>query len=79
MNIEVGEVGDLVWDNASKDIGIIVSLSHDTCKVWWDENCLLGYADTTTETHYSFKEHSRCDPEVEAYCLLENREKYYEH
>jgi len=72
------QIGDLVWDNMAKDIGIIVSISHHTCKIWWDENCLLGYAGTTNETHYSFKEHPQCNPEAEAYCLLENREKYYE-
>jgi len=72
------EVGDLVWDNMTSDIGIIVSISHHTCKVWWDESCLLGYASVTVETHYSFKEHPQCNSGAEAYCLLENREKYYE-
>ena len=72
------EVGDLVWDNMTSDIGIIVSISPHTYRVWWDESCLLGYASVTVETHYSFKEHPQCNSGAEAYCLLENREKYYE-
>ena len=76
------EVGDLVWDNQFKDIGVIVALDHDKCTytVWWDENSLLGRADTTGEAFTSFLEHiSARGPDAEAYCLLENREKYYEH
>ena len=73
------EVGDLVWDNMASDIGIVVSISHYTCTVWWDENSLLGRADTTGESFSNFKEHPHCNPKAGAYCLLENREKYYEH
>ena len=63
------EVGDLVWDNMASDIGIVVGLDHDRCvyTVWWDENSLLG------------REHPQHNPKAEAYCLLENKEKYYEH
>ena len=75
------EVGDLVWDNMASDIGVIVALDHDKCTytIWWDENCLLGRADTTGESFTNFKEHPHHNPKAEAYCLLENREKYYEH
>ena len=75
------EVGDLVWDNMASDIGIVVALDYDryTCTVWWDENCLLGRADTTGEAFTNFKEHPQHNPKAEAYCLLENKEKYYEH
>ena len=73
------EVGDLVWDNMASDIGIVVALDYDryTCTVWWDENCLLGRADTTGEAFTNFKEHPQHNPKAEAYCLLENKEKYY--
>ena len=73
------EVGDLIWDNMASDIGIVVALDHDRCTytVWWDENSLLGRADTTGESLSNFKEHPHCNSEGEAYCLLENREKYY--
>ena len=52
------EVGDLVWDNMASDIGIVVGLDHDRCvyTVWWDENSLLGRADTTGEAFTNFKE-----------------------
>ena len=75
------EVGDLVWDNMASDIGIVVALDYDryTCTVWWDENALLGRADTTGEAFTNFKEHPQHNPKAEAYCLLENKEKYYEH
>ena len=73
------EVGDLVWDNMASDIGIVVALDYDryTCTVWWDENSLLGRADTTGEAFTNFKEHPQHNPKAEVYCLLENREKYY--
>ena len=73
------EVGDLVWDNMAGDIGVIVALDHDRCTytVWWDGNCLLGRADTTGEAFTNFKEHPQHNPKAEAYCLLENKEKYY--
>ena len=75
------EVGDLVWDNMASDIGIVVGLDHDRCvyTVWWDENSLLGRADTTGEAFNNFLEHPHCRLNAEAYCLLENKEKYYEH
>jgi len=75
------EVGDLVWDNQFKDIGVVIALDHDRCvyTVWWDENSLLGRADTTGESFTNFMEHPWHNPKAEAYCLLENREKYYEH
>jgi hypothetical protein len=75
------EVGDLIWDNMASDIGIVVGLDHDRCvyTVWWDENSLLGRADTTGEAFTNFKEHPQHNPKAEPYCLLENREKYYEH
>ena len=73
------EVGDLIWDNMASDIGIVVSISHHTCKIWWDENCLLGRVLTTGEAFTNFKEHPQHNPKAEVYCLLENKEKYYEH
>ena len=73
------EVGDLIWDNMASDIGIVVNIGHHTCTVWWDENSLLGRADTTGESFSNFKEHPHCNPKAGAYCLLENKEKYYEH
>jgi hypothetical protein len=80
MNIEVCEVGDLVYDPMGKDIGIITKKTYGLFEIFWPASKIYGGSLQTTEDHKQFVYHP--DHNVDfcsGYCLLEDKEKYYEH
>jgi hypothetical protein len=79
MNIEVGEVGDLVYDPMTGDVGVITRKifgAFDIC--WYDVPS--GKLLRTIECHTDFVYHPEFDKRSElarGYCLAADKEKYY--
>ena len=77
MNIEVGQVGDLVYDPMTGDMGVITGKSLGLFDICWCE----GYSRTflrTTEKHTDFVYHPDYNEDLAGYCLANDKEKYYE-
>ena len=76
MNIELGQVGDLVYDPMSGDMGVITGKSFGLFDICWRD----GYSGTflkTTEKHTDFVYHPEYSGDVVGYCLANDKEKYY--
>jgi len=77
MNIELGQVGDLVYDPMTGDLGVITGKSLGLFDICWCD----GYSGTflrTTEKHTDFVYHPEYDGDQAGYCLAGDKEKYYE-
>mgnify|MGYP003629166240 FL=1 len=78
MNIEVGEVGDLVYDPFGGDLGVILEKSYGAFWIWWPQGGLLEQETTTREKHTDFVYHPEFNEDFVGYCLADDKEKYYE-
>ena len=77
MNIEVGEVGDLVYDPMTGDMGVITGKSLGLFDICWRDS-YNGKFLKTTEKHTDFVYHPDYSEDLAGYCLANDKEKYYE-
>jgi hypothetical protein len=78
VNIEVGEVGDLVYDPIGGNIGVILKKSYGLFEICWPPGELLKHVAITTEKHTHFVYHPEFNNNFVGYCLADDKEKYYE-
>ena len=76
MNIEVGQVGDLIYDPMSGELGVIIEKTFGLFHIAWRES-ITDTMMRTVEKHIDFVYHPEFAESRAGYCLANDKEKYY--
>ena len=76
MNIEVGQIGDLIYDPMSGDLGVIIEKTFGLFHIAWRES-ITDTMMRTVEKHRDFVYHPEHHKHRAGYCLADDMEKYY--
>ena len=74
--IDVGEVGDLIYDPMSGDLGVIIKKTFGLFHIAWRES-ITDTIMQTVEKHIDFVYHPEFAEPHAGYCLANDKEKYY--